>query len=104
MVCAAIANSPTVFNTDFSNFAECLYRKILEDTGILVFTSICTSIADTGKILVIPVLCTSIVVPVSRPASSYYPNFFSKRLQEIEHLTWRLISHLSYPTFNGIND
>jgi hypothetical protein len=25
MVCAAIANSPTVFNTDLSNFAECLY-------------------------------------------------------------------------------
>jgi hypothetical protein len=32
---------------------------------------------DTGKILVIPVLCTSIVVPVSRPASSYYPIFGS---------------------------
>ena len=28
---------------------------------------------DTGKILVLPVLCTSIVVPVSRPAASYYP-------------------------------
>ena len=26
---------------------------------------------DTGKILVLPVLCTSIVVPVSRPAASY---------------------------------
>ena len=31
---------------------------------------------DTGKILVLPVLCTSIVVPVSRPAASYYPNVF----------------------------
>jgi hypothetical protein len=30
---------------------------------------------DTGKILVLPVLCTSIVVPVSRPAASYYPKF-----------------------------
>jgi hypothetical protein len=29
---------------------------LLEDTGILIFTSICTSIADTGKILVLPVL------------------------------------------------
>jgi hypothetical protein len=28
---------------------------------------------DTGKILVLPVLCTSIVIPVSRPAASYYP-------------------------------
>ena len=28
---------------------------------------------DTGKILVLPVLSTSIVVPVSRPAASYYP-------------------------------
>jgi hypothetical protein len=28
---------------------------------------------DTGKILVLPVLCTSIVVPVSQPAASYYP-------------------------------
>jgi hypothetical protein len=28
---------------------------------------------DTGKIQVLPVLCTSIVVPVSRPAASYYP-------------------------------
>ena len=28
---------------------------------------------DTGKILVLPELCTSIVVPVSRPAASYYP-------------------------------
>jgi hypothetical protein len=26
-----------------------LYWKILENTGILVFTSICTSIADTGR-------------------------------------------------------
>jgi hypothetical protein len=25
------------------------YWKILEDTGKLVFTSICTSIADTGR-------------------------------------------------------
>jgi hypothetical protein len=48
--------------------------QILENTGN-------TSIADTGrfwKILVIPVLqiledSTSIVVPVSRPAASYYP-------------------------------
>jgi hypothetical protein len=30
---------------------------------------------DTGKILVLPVLCTSIVVPVSRTAASYYPKF-----------------------------
>ena len=30
---------------------------------------------DTGKILVLPELCTSIVVPVSRPAASYYPNW-----------------------------
>jgi hypothetical protein len=29
---------------------------------------------DIGEILVLPVLCTSIVVPVSRPAASYYPN------------------------------
>jgi hypothetical protein len=43
--------------------------QILEDTGILVFTST----ADTGKILILPLLCTSIVVPVSRPAASYYP-------------------------------
>jgi hypothetical protein len=28
---------------------------------------------DNGKILVLPVLCNSIVVPVSRPAASYYP-------------------------------
>jgi hypothetical protein len=32
---------------------------------------------DTGKILVLPVLCTSIVVPVSRPAASYYPNILT---------------------------
>ena len=30
-------------------FQYCRYWKILEDTGILVFTSICTSIADTGR-------------------------------------------------------
>jgi hypothetical protein len=35
------------------------------------------NIADTGKILVLPVLCTSIVVPVSRPAASYYPMYMS---------------------------
>jgi hypothetical protein len=29
---------------------------------------------DIGKILVLPVLCTSIVVPVSRSVASYYPN------------------------------
>jgi hypothetical protein len=39
----------------------------------LVFTSICISIADTGKILVLPVLYTILVIPVLRPAASYYP-------------------------------
>jgi hypothetical protein len=33
---------------------------------------------DTGKILVLPVLCTSIVVPVTRPAASYYPFYVIK--------------------------
>jgi hypothetical protein len=49
-----------------------MYWKILEDTGKLVFTSICTNIADTGKILAIPVLCTILVIPVLRTAASYY--------------------------------
>jgi hypothetical protein len=67
-------------------YEHCRYWKILRNTGY-------TSIADigrlgripvnpsfyaynTGKILVLPVLSTSIVVPVSRPAASYYPYFF----------------------------
>jgi hypothetical protein len=64
-------------NTGYTSIADTgrfwnILVIILEDTGILVFTSICTSIADTedtGKILVLPVLCTSTVVPVSWPAS-----------------------------------
>jgi hypothetical protein len=57
--------SSGIYNTHIlamtSIFKYCRYWKILEDTGILVFTSISgnTSIADTGrfwKILVIPVL------------------------------------------------
>jgi hypothetical protein len=36
---------------------------------------------DTGKILVLPVLCTNIVVPVSRTAVSYYPPLFVKFIQ-----------------------
>jgi hypothetical protein len=35
---------------------------------------------DTGKILVLPVLCTSIVVPVSRPTASYYPYILLRKI------------------------
>jgi hypothetical protein len=31
-------------------------------------------LADSGKKLVIPVLCTILVIPVLRPAASYYPD------------------------------
>ena len=31
---------------------------------------------DSGKILVIPVLCTILVIPVLWPAASYYPIVF----------------------------
>jgi hypothetical protein len=50
---------------------------------------------DTGKILVFPVLCTSIVVPVSRPAASYYPYFCNTRrywsLPKYEYCRYRKI-------------
>jgi hypothetical protein len=39
---------------------------------------------DTGKILVLPVLCTSIVVPVSRPAASYYPYISAQQSAQFE--------------------
>jgi hypothetical protein len=45
--------------------------QILEDSGKLY--QYCRYWEDTGKILVLPVLCTSIVIPESRPAASYYP-------------------------------
>jgi hypothetical protein len=63
----------------------CRYWKILENTGntsiadtgkywlYQVSVPVLQILEDTGKILVLPVLCTSIVVPVSRPAASYYP-------------------------------
>jgi hypothetical protein len=66
-------------------YEYCRYRKILGNTGntsiadigrfwkILVIPVLQMILEDTGKILVLPVLCTSIVVPVSRPAASYYP-------------------------------
>jgi hypothetical protein len=48
--------------------------QILKDSGKYWYT---------GKILVLPVLCTSIVVPVSRPAVSYYPEVsFTVKVEE----------------------
>jgi hypothetical protein len=38
---------------------------------------------DTGKILVLPVLCTSIVVPVSRPEEDYHHFFMSCKYLDI---------------------
>jgi hypothetical protein len=94
----------------------CRYWKILENTGytsiadigrlgripvyqsfyvyiILKELNIIHTHKDTGKILVLPVLCTSIVVPVSRPAASYYPKFLPVRnisaLYDLEHLCMR---------------
>ena len=64
-------------------FRQCLVSSSIADTGqfwkilgyqyLPVSVPVLQILEDTGKILVIPVLCTSIVVPVSRPASSYYP-------------------------------
>ena len=70
----------------FGNDQYLLVLQILENSGRYWDTSIyqylyqyCRYVPvlqileDTGKILVLPVLCTSIVIPVSRPAASYYP-------------------------------
>jgi hypothetical protein len=48
---------------------------------------------DSGKILVIPVLCTILVIPVSRPAASYYPNI----LIQVLGLIFQNIQHISLP-------
>jgi hypothetical protein len=57
------------------------------------------------KILVLPELCTSIVVPVSRPAASYYPNFlflefpylpYTKKNICSCYLTWRVSEWLVF--------
>ena len=49
------------------------FWKILEYKYLPVSVPVLQILEDTGKILVLPVLCTSIVVPASRPAASYYP-------------------------------
>jgi hypothetical protein len=48
-------------------YQYCRYWKILENTGY-------TSIADTGRFWEI------LVIPVSRPAASYYPNILTEPL------------------------
>jgi hypothetical protein len=59
-------------------YQYCRYWKILENTGN-------TSIADnSGKIL---------VIPVSRPAASYYPNI----LIQVLGLIFQNIQHISLP-------
>jgi hypothetical protein len=58
-------------------------------------------ISDTGKILVLPVLYTSIVVPVSRPAASYYPSivlkfekiWLSGTLNIIQKRYWKILEN-----------
>jgi hypothetical protein len=55
---------------------------------------------DTGKILVLPVLCTNIVVPVSRTAVSYYPPLFVKFIQ----LTGRFWKILVIPVLQILED
>jgi hypothetical protein len=51
---------------------------------------------DSGTILVLPVLCTILVIPVSRPAASYYPLLFSSTCNLIERI-YSLLKRSSNP-------
>jgi hypothetical protein len=63
----------TVFHCLFSYCT--VFHCIFSYCTVPVSVPVLQILEDTGKILVLPVLCTSIVVPVSRPAASYYPSY-----------------------------
>jgi hypothetical protein len=70
--------------SDIQMFIKCKFQNIQNNTNYYklillkckIMINLINILEDTGKILVLPVLCTSIVVPVSWPAASYYPKLY----------------------------